>query len=70
MSHLKAAQTVAPYIMPALIKEAISSAKNNFSWKGKVEHQHEDGKKTVEKATVKSKDGKHEVEHTVTKAAE
>ena len=62
MSYLKVAQTVAPYVMPALIKEAISGAKNNFSWKGKVEHHHEDGQKTVEEATIKSKGGKHEVE--------
>ena len=61
MSYLKAARTIAPYVIKPIIEGAM---KKGNELKMKAEQQHEDGKKSIEEVKVKA--GK--VEHKVTPA--
>ncbi len=65
MSIIKIAAMAAPYVIPVVVKEAVSSAKPKI--KGfftRTEHHHEDGKVTVQETHGKVRKGEiKEVKH-------
>tara|TARA_Y100000034_G_C6692827_1_gene305139 strand:- start:3 stop:239 length:237 start_codon:yes stop_codon:yes gene_type:complete len=58
MSYLKAAQTIAPFVIKPIIEGAM---KKGNELKLKAEHRHEDGKKTIEEVKVKHGKAEHKV---------